>query len=562
MTWLEGILRAHPEIAFFMVLGLGYLLGKISLGGFKLGAVTGTLLAGVIVGQSGVTLPNEVKQCFFLLFLFAIGFRTGPQFFRGLRSEGLAHAALAAIVATTGLLVSWLVARMFGYDPGTAAGLVAGSLTESAAIGTAMDAIAKLDAPEAARAAMANNIAVAFAVTYLVGVIGAAWVLSQLAPRLLRVDLAEECRKLEERMQGGGLETASARREFEVRAYAVEPGSPWVGRSIADFEAAGGGTRVFVERVRSRGEIVEGDVNRALRASDTLAVSGPRTTLVEVLEAPGSGLQEVDDRDLLDLTTDMVDVVVTNAVIDGLTLAELGREQSVRGVFLRRLTRAGAPFDFLPSTRVHRGDVLTVVGTVSRVGRAVEFIGVADRATDVTDMLVVAAGIVVGALIGLPALQVRGIEIGLSLPVGVLLGGLVCGWMRSVRPRWFGRIPSPTLWIFESIGLTGFVAVVGLNAGPDFVRGLQASGLTLVIAGALTITASLLTGVLLGKWLFKMHPGVLLGVCAGACTATPALAAVQETARSSVPSIGYGVAYAVGNVFLAIWGTVIVVLVA
>jgi len=562
MTWLEGILRAHPEIAFFMVLGLGYLLGKISLGGFKLGAVTGTLLAGVIVGQLGVTLPNEVKQCFFLLFLFAIGFRTGPQFFRGLRSEGLAHAALAAIVATTGLLVSWLVARMFGYDPGTAAGLVAGSLTESAAIGTAMDAIAKLDAPEAARAAMANNIAVAFAVTYLVGVIGAAWVLSQLAPRLLRVDLAEECRKLEERMQGGGLETASARREFEVRAYAVEPGSPWVGRSIADFEAAGGGTRVFVERVRSRGEIVEGDVNRALRASDTLAVSGPRTTLVEVLEAPGSGLQEVDDRDLLDLTTDMVDVVVANAVIDGLTLAELGREQSVRGVFLRRLTRAGAPFDFLPSTRVHRGDVLTVVGTVSRVGRAVEFIGVADRATDVTDMLVVAAGIVVGALIGLPALQVRGIEIGLSLPVGVLLGGLVCGWMRSVRPRWFGRIPSPTLWIFESIGLTGFVAVVGLNAGPDFVRGLQASGLTLVIAGALTITASLLTGVLLGKWLFKMHPGVLLGVCAGACTATPALAAVQETARSSVPSIGYGVAYAVGNVFLAIWGTVIVVLVA
>ena len=562
MTWLEGILRAHPEIAFFMVLGLGYLLGKISLGGFKLGAVTGTLLAGVIVGQLGVTLPNEVKQCFFLLFLFAIGFRTGPQFFRGLKSEGLAHAALAAIVATTGLLVSWLVARVFGYDPGTAAGLVAGSLTESAAIGTAMDAISRLDTPEAARAAMANNIPVAFAVTYLVGMTGAAWVLSQLAPKLMRVNLAEECRKLEESMQGGGLDTVSARREFEVRAYAVEPGSPWGGRSIADFEAAGGGTRVFVERVRSRGEIVEGDVKRALRAGDTLAISGPRTTLVEVLEAPGSGLREVDDRDLLDLTTDMVDVVVTNAVLDGLTLAELGREQTVRGVFLRRLTRAGTPFDFSPSTRVHRGDVLTVVGTVSRVGRAVEFIGVADRATDVTDMLVVAAGIVVGALIGLPALQVGRIEIGLSLPVGVLLGGLVCGWMRSVRPRWFGRIPSPTLWIFESIGLTGFVAVVGLNAGPDFVRGLQASGVTLVIAGALTISVSLLTGVLLGKWLFKMHPGVLLGVCAGACTATPALAAVQETARSSVPSIGYGVAYAVGNVFLAIWGTVIVVLMA
>jgi putative transport protein len=124
----------------------------------------------------------------------------------------------------------------------------------------------------------------------------------------------------------------------------------------------------------------------------------------------------------------------------------------------------------------------------------------------------------------------------------VLLGGLVCGWLRSVRPGLFGRVPGPTLWVFESIGLTGFVAVVGLNAGPDFVQGLKETGLSLVAAGAITITASLLIGVMLGKWLFKMHPGVLLGVCAGGCTATPALAAVQEAARSSVPSIGYGVA--------------------
>ena len=158
---IQGILQSHPEIAFFLVLGLGYLFGKIALGSFKLGAVTGTLLAGVLVGQLGVTLPNEVKQCFFLLFLFAIGFRTGPQFFRGLKSDGLAHAALAAIVATTGLLVAWVVAVLFGYDAGTGAGLVAGALTESATIGTAMDAIARLDLSEAERTALSNNIPVA-----------------------------------------------------------------------------------------------------------------------------------------------------------------------------------------------------------------------------------------------------------------------------------------------------------------------------------------------------------------------------------------------------------------
>jgi putative transport protein len=211
---------------------------------------------------------------------------------------------------------------------------------------------------------------------------------------------------------------------------------------------------------------------------------------------------------------------------------------------------------------VHRGDVLTLVGSASDTARVVKVLGIADRPSDVTDMMVVAAGIVAGALIGLPALHIGGVEIGLSLPVGVLLGGLVCGWLRSVKPGLFGRVPGPTLWIFESIGLTGFVAVVGLNAGPDFVEGLKTSGLSLVAAGVITITAALLIGVLIGKWLFKMHPGVLLGVCAGGCTATPALAAVQEAARSAVPAMGYGVAYAVGNVLLAIWGTVIVALMA
>ena len=284
--------------------------------------------------------------------------------------------------------------------------------------------------------------------------------------------------------------------------------------------------------------------------------------LVEVLEAPGSGLREVDDRELLDVPSDVVDVVVTSKEIDGRTLADLAADKLSRGVFLRRITRGGNDLGMLPDTKVHRGDVLTVVGSATSTARVAELFGVADRATDVTDMMVVATGIVAGALIGLPALNIGGVEIGLSLPVGVLLGGLVCGWLRSVRPGLFGRVPGPTLWVFESIGLTGFVAVVGLNAGPDFVQGLKETGLSLVAAGAITITASLLIGVMLGKWLFKMHPGVLLGVCAGACTATPALAAVQEAARSSVPSIGYGVAYAVGNVLLAIWGTVIVALLA
>ena len=321
----------------------------------------------------------------------------------------------------------------FGYDAGTAAGLVAGALTESATIGTAMDAISHLDATEAERTAMTNNVPVAFAVTYLVGVTAATWVLSQLGPKLLRVDLAAECRKLEDEMLGSEPPPLHARREIELRAYAVERGGRWVGRRVAALELAAPGERLFVERIRSRGRIFPGDKRLTLRAGDVVAISARRTTLVETLEQSGSGLRETDDKELLDLPGELLDVVVTNAAIDGRTLADLAQEEQARGVFLKRITRAGQPLGPLPGLRVYRGDVLTIGGVAANVARAVRYLGVADRATDVTDMFVVATAIVAGALIGVPALQVGNVEIGLSLPVGVLLGGLVCGWLRSMR---------------------------------------------------------------------------------------------------------------------------------
>jgi putative transport protein len=281
---------------------------------------------------------------------------------------------------------------------------------------------------------------------------------------------------------------------------------------------------------------------------------------VERIDQHRLGLREVDDRELLDIPAEVLDVVVTRAEIDSRTLADLARDEFARSVYLRRITRAGTPVPMFPATSVYRGDVVTLVGPKRRIEEAVSHIGVPDRATDITDMVLVAFGIVVGAFIGIPALRLHGIDIGLSLSVGVLLGGLLCGWLRSMWPRYFGRVPSPTLWVFESLGLAGFVAVVGLNAGPDFITGLRTSGVSLVIAGIVTVLVSHAVGVFVGRWVFKMEPGILLGVCAGAGTATPALAAIQEAAKSPVPTLGYGVSYAVGNVLLALWGTVIVAL--
>lgn len=557
--WSVRLLRDHPEVTFFLVLGLGYVIGRIKLGGFTLGAVTGTLLAGVVIGQLGVRVSGDLKQGFFLLFLFAIGFRTGPQFFRGLRSDGLAQAGLAAIVATTGLIVAYAVSRLFGYDAGTAAGVIAGALTESATIGTASDAINRLGLPPADAAALINRIPVAFAVTYLVGVIGAAWFLAQAAPRLMGIDLEAECRRLEQQMQAGPASgPAAARREFDYRAYRVLPASPLVGQRVRDLEYRAREARLFVERMRRPGGLIDPRGDTIVQADDTIAVAGRRERLIGRMDAQALGLREVDDRELLDIPGDVLDVVLTSAEIDGRTIGQLADDEFTRGVFLRQISRAGVTVPVFAATELHRGDVLTLVGPARRVAEVAERIGVSDRATDVTDMALVSLGIVAGAVIGIPALALGGLELGLSLSVGVLVGGLTCGWLRSTWPNFVGRIPAPTLWVFESLGLAGFVAVVGLDAGPDFVAGLRTEGLTLVAAGLLTVLIPHLTGIVLGRWVFNMEPAVLLGVCAGAGTATPALAAIQEAAKSSVPTLGYGVSYAVGNVLLAFWGTVIV----
>ena len=559
IDWLIAQLRERPEVAFFVTITLGYAIGRLRIGSFTLGAVTGVLLAGVLVGQLGITLPGAIKQIFFLLFLFSIGYRTGPQFFQGLKKDGLAQAALSAIFCCVGLGFTYAAARVLGYDAGTAVGLLAGAFTESATIGTGTDAISGLAMDESARTALANRIPVAFAVTYLVGVIAAAWFLSQMGPRILGVDLAAECRTYEAAMAGGATPAGQveAWRQFDIRTFEIKANSRVAGRTVGDVEGMFAGARFYIDRIRRGGRTENPSPDFVLHANDRIAVAARHEPLIENAAAFGV---EIAEPSLVPGIADVVDVVVTNRGIAGLTIRELAGLPGARGVFLRSLSRSGLSLPIESEVVVHRGDVLTLVGRPERTKEAIAVLGVPDRVSDATDMVFVGLGILLGAIVGIPAIQVGAMEIGLSESVGVLLGGLVFGWLRSVRPV-LGRIPGPTLWLFESLGLTGFIAVVGLSAGMDFVRGIKESGLSLIVAAVVVLLAAQTVTLLAGKHLFRMHPGILLGVVAGAGTATPALAAIQEVAKSPVPTLGYGVSYAVGNVLLALWGTVLVPLI-
>src|SRR5207342_3015036 len=241
----------------------------------------------------------------------------------------------------------------------------------------------------------------------------------------------------------------------------------------------------------------------------------------------------------------------------GKTMAELARLEYANGVFVRKIVRTGQELPINAMTRVDRGDLLRLIGTKPRVERAAKEIGYPDRPTTATDMVFVGTGIVLGGLVGVLSVTFAGIPLTLTASGGALIMGLVFGWLRSAYP-FFGRIPEPAIWIFDTVGLCIFIGVVGLSAGPSFVAGLQKSGISLVFVGLVSALLPHTLGILFGRYVLRMQPLIVLGACAGAGTITAALRAVQDEAQSSVPALGYTVPYAVGNILLTAWGPILV----
>jgi putative transport protein len=559
IDWFVATLRHYPELAIFLALAIGFTIGPLKLAGFNLGNVTATLLAAVAIGQFGIPIDPPLKATLFLLFLFAVGYGVGPQFFQGLAKDGAKQIGFSILVLALCLIVPYLAARLGGLSVGYAAGLYAGSQTISASIGVATDQINRLGVSSDQAKQWADQIPIGYAVTYIFGTIGSAIILATIGPKLIGVDLPQACRDYEERMGGkaGGSEPGmiSAYRPFEMRAYAIPEGSELIGPPVKDLLP---GMRVFVERVRRDGNLIDAGPDTVLHAGDVIAMSGRREFLVDDVERI---LPEVQDPELLNAPALVLDVFVTNKDIAGRTLRQLSDIPAARGIYLSKIMRNLVEIPIMPNTEIQRGDILTLAGSKAHMETAIKAIGYADRPVEATDIAFVAAGILLGGLIGSLSAKVGGLPISLSTSGGALLAGLVLGWLRTIHPT-FGRIPGPALALMNTLGLNIFIAVVGITAGPGFVAGLREVGISLFIWGIVATSIPMIASVYIGHYLFKFDPAILFGACAGVRTTTAALGMIQEAAQSKVPALGYGMPYAIGNTLLTIFGMVIVLLMA
>ena len=558
MDTIKWIISTAPEIFLLISIALGTFVGRLQFKGFSIGATACTLVVAVLLGQLGnFVIPPLFKSIFFSLFVFTIGYKSGPEFFASLSLRTLSQVGVALVISATGLTLVLVFAFVFHLDAGTAAGLASGSLTQSSMIGTATSALTQLGLSDDVLRQQQANIAAGYAVTYILGYILTLLFVPFAAPWLMGIDLKKEAAKLEATLSGGKARKTGSLgyQKFKARAYRVVAAA---GQTVGAIEDRIG-QRVVVERIDRGGGDVDCSRTTVLEIGDDIVLAGPATALVRAGASIGP---EIEGAEVLrEVFGDALGVLVSNQALHGRTLAEIADQvgDSARGVFLRDLTRNGQEVPLAPETRFYLGDVMTLVGATHDVERAAAKVGQVLRYSDRTDVAFLAAGIAAGLLIGLLSVKVGSLAVSLGGAGGTLLVGLICGWLRTRRPT-VGNYPPAAQQTLSDIGLGGFIAAIGLPNGPAAIAAIQSHGVLLLSLGVVVTLVPLAIATIVAHRILRLNPVIICGALAGAMTVDAAVTGCCERADSQTPVLGVAVPYAVGNVLLTILGPVIVTL--
>jgi putative transport protein len=556
MSWISHAASTAPEIFIFLAVALGTLLGRVRIRGFALGVPACVLVVAVVLGQFGtIIIPPVLKAILFGLFVFTIGYRSGPEFFASLSLQTLSQVVLALLMGACGLIIILIFAYTLNLGPGTAAGVGAGSLTQTAMMGTASSALEQLGLSADVLKQQQANIAAGYAVTYILGYILVLLFVPFVAPLLMGVNLKQEAAKLEAAMLGGEPSKPGnlLYRKFQVRAYQV---SSAAGRTVKDIEFQIG-RRAVVERILRHGEDMELRPDAKLQAGDEILLAGPSAVIVAAASLIGPEIE--GEHVMRSVPGEVVDVYVTARDLHGRTLTEIASRvgDTARGVFLRALTRRGQDVPVTPGTRIYVGDVMTLVALNEALKRVVPRVGQPLRSSDRTDIAFLGAGLATGLLIGLLGITIGSVPLTLGGGGGALVAGLVCGWLRTRRPT-MGAFPPQAQQTLSDFGLGGFIASIGLASGPAALAAVLAHGPLLLSVGVIVTLTPMIVGTLFAHRVLRMNPVIVCGALAGAMTVDAAVAATCDVAESQTPVLGVAVPYAVANVILTVLGPIIV----
>ncbi|MFG2921810.1 aspartate-alanine antiporter [Streptomyces sp. NPDC048305] len=552
-----GVLRDNPALSLFLCLAVGYLVGKLRFGPIALGGICGTLIVSLLLGAQHVSVDDDVKDVFFALFIFSLGYMAGPQFFANLNRSSLRFFTLCFIELVCVLGIAYGLAKAFDLDVGTASGILAGAATESAVVGTATEAIGKLGdlTPDQVNEYQ-GHVATAYTVCYLFGLITIVLYTSQIMPMILRINLADASRELWEKMRGGSSGLESDEREalpgMVGRTYLVTLAD---GRSVGDLEAGFGG-RITVEGVKRGSRLLTPEPGLELTLSDLVQVVGLRSAIIEAGREIGPETPAVPG---LDTPLATSQVAVTEKETIGASIDRLQKrhpEFRRDGVYVTDVLRNEQHLPASGETVLARGDVLTLVGARGGLTRLVKKLGAVVK-NDSTDFVYLGFGIVAGSLLGQIVVNAGDVPLSLGTGGGCLISGLLFGWFRS-RSQTFGAFPPQAASTLKDMGLAVFIACTGLAAGPQAWPLLKEYGALLPFAGIAMVLVPATISLFVGRRFLKIEKPLLIGAIAGQQCSTPAITSVTQVAQSSVPLLGYTITYTLSNFLLPLTGPILV----
>lgn len=556
---IHHLFTTSPELALFLSLALGYLVGKINFGKFQLGGVAGSLLMAVLVSQFGVHINDVVKNILFALFIFAVGYTSGPMFFRSLGKQSIREIILSGVLAITGLATVVILAHVFSLDKGTAAGIAAGGLTQSAIMGTAESAINSMNLGAEVTSQMVANISVGYGVTYIFGSFGTILICVNLLEKFMGRTIRDDATKAEAAQHSAGIILGEGEQlaapEFIGRVFLAGASA---GKSVSEFEQSFGNYPVTIERIRRNNASIGVTAQTVLEENDKLLVIGQRSALLTAREMLGS--EQTPDRDMqLPILTR--EVVLTSDQYRDKTLGQIRDMTSPEmrhGIYILSISRNGDIIPVTVDTKVQSGDIFRFYGAEQDIRRVAAELGYAIIPSEKTDMVFMSFGIVVGLLIGLVVLHVGSIPITLGSGGGALLSGLLFGWWRGKHMN-MGSLPGAASQLLKDLGLAGFVAVVGLNYGMQAVDTVKAHGVSIFMIGVLVTVIPLLITMVIGRYVLKYdNVAIFAGALSGSRSANPAFGEILDKAENSVPTTPFAITYALANVFLTLLGPLVV----
>jgi aspartate-alanine antiporter len=559
MHWLKSLLEGTPEIALFACLAIGFAIGKAHFKKLSLGGIAGTLIAAIFIGTIGtLTVNDQVKQIAFALFIFTLGYISGPSFFASLNRKSLKYFTFTLIEVISVLVVTAAATKILNLDVGTASGLMAGGATESAVVGTATAAISKLNLPAAQISTLQANVGTAYAISYICGLIIIVLLTSQIAPAIMHIDLKAEAAKLWKKLGGTTVDphAVAALPELVGRVQQVQRAA---GQKVAQVEAAMG-SGATVERVRRAGASVDFGPDTTVQEGDVLVLVGPRSDLVHADDVVGPELSASDG---LNMELEKADVFVTNSTYLPATIEDLQSKiprQTRHGVFLTGVSRMDSALPMQPGTDVHVGDTVTLSGASRDVDSFADRVGFKLNNAVKADFIWIGLGLVVGFLVGKITIKAGDVPLTLGTGGGCLLAGLLFGWIRAKRPT-FGQFDPAAATVIKDMGLAVFIACVGLSSGPQAIHLIEKYGASLPLAGICMTLIPACISLFVAFKLMKLPAPLGLGAVAGQQCSTPAITAVQQAAGNTTPLISYTIVYALSNIALPLMGPVVVAMV-